>query len=139
MPALVLGNFRRFVAINGAFEVDLTGHVNARPPCRISALSGGQMDFILAANRGRGWAFDHALHRPIATHPFRIVRQAGRRDSRRRAPKPTSWLRDHGIAVGGRTLAERARALVAVADPASCVRLEQAARVVEGWGRGERL
>ena len=27
--ALVLGNFRRFVAINGALEVDLTGQVNA--------------------------------------------------------------------------------------------------------------
>ena len=27
--ALVLGNFRRFIAINGALEVDLTGQVNA--------------------------------------------------------------------------------------------------------------
>jgi acyl-CoA hydrolase len=48
--ALVLGNFRRFVAINGALEVDLTGHVNAETARgRHIGLVGGQMDFIRAA------------------------------------------------------------------------------------------
>src|SRR6202047_3765769 len=38
--ALVLGNFRRFIAINGALEVDLTGQVTPRPHGEdISALS----------------------------------------------------------------------------------------------------
>src|SRR6201986_3630151 len=50
--ALVLGNFRRFVAINGALEVDLTGQVNAETAGgRHIGLVGGQMDFIRAANR----------------------------------------------------------------------------------------
>ena len=50
--ALVLGNFRRFVAINGALEVDLTGQVNAETARgRNIGLVGGQMDFIRAANR----------------------------------------------------------------------------------------
>jgi acetyl-CoA hydrolase len=50
--ALVLGNFRRFIAINGALEVDLTGQVNAETARgRHIGLVGGQMDFIRAANR----------------------------------------------------------------------------------------
>src|SRR5204862_5786391 len=53
--ALVLGQFRRFVAINGALEVDLTGQVNAETARgrHIGAI-GGQMDFIRAANRAAG-------------------------------------------------------------------------------------
>ena len=47
MTALVLGNFRRFIAINGALEVDLTGQVNAETARgRHIGLVGGQMDFI---------------------------------------------------------------------------------------------
>jgi acyl-CoA hydrolase len=50
--ALVLASFRRFVAINGALEVDLTGQVNAETARgRHIGLVGGQMDFIRAANR----------------------------------------------------------------------------------------
>ena len=50
--ALVLGNFRRFVAINSALEVDLTGQVNAETAQgRNIGLTGGQMDFVRAANR----------------------------------------------------------------------------------------
>src|SRR6516165_6456072 len=50
--ALVLGNFRRFVAINGALEVDLTAQVNAETAAgRHVGLVGGQMDFVRAANR----------------------------------------------------------------------------------------
>src|SRR5205807_8163157 len=50
--ALVLGNFRRFVAINAALEVDLTGQVNAETASgRHVGLVGGQMDFVRAANR----------------------------------------------------------------------------------------
>jgi hypothetical protein len=53
--ALVLGNFRRFIAINGALEVDLTGQVNAETARgRHIALVGGQMDFI----RSRGESGD---------------------------------------------------------------------------------
>ncbi|HEX2152329.1 MAG TPA: acetyl-CoA hydrolase/transferase C-terminal domain-containing protein [Stellaceae bacterium] len=50
--ALVLGNFRRFVAINSALEVDLTGQVNAETAQgRHIGVTGGQMDFVRAANR----------------------------------------------------------------------------------------
>src|ERR1700746_3602277 len=50
--ALVLGNFRRFVAINGALEVDLTGQMKAETARgRHSRLVCVQMAFIRAANR----------------------------------------------------------------------------------------
>ncbi len=50
--AVVLGNFRRFVAVNGALEVDLTGQVNAETVGgRHIGTVGGQMDFVRAANR----------------------------------------------------------------------------------------
>ena len=48
--ALVLGNFRCFVAINGALEVDLTGQVCADSiGPKFYSGAGGQVDFI----RGR--------------------------------------------------------------------------------------
>jgi acyl-CoA hydrolase len=49
--ALVLGNFRHFVAINGALEVDLTGQVNAETAAGRHVGLVGQMDFVRAANR----------------------------------------------------------------------------------------
>jgi acyl-CoA hydrolase len=71
--ALVLGNFRHFVAINGALEVDLTGQVNAETAAgRHIGLVGGQMDFVRAANRapqgaiGRRAAIDQPRPHPLA-------------------------------------------------------------------------
>ena len=127
--ALVLGNFRRFVAINGALEVDLTGQVNAETARgRHIGLVGGQMDFIRAANRAMEGRSIIALQstdrgrtrsRIVATLADGIVT----------TPRAEADLvvTEHGIAeLRGRTLAERARALVAVADPAFRAELEQA-------------
>ena len=127
--ALVLGNFRRFVAINGALEVDLTGQVNAETARgRHIGLVGGQMDFIRAANRAMEGRSIIALQstdrgrtrsRIVATLADGIVT----------TPRAEADLvvTEHGIAeLRGRTLGERARALVAVADPAFRAELEQA-------------
>ena len=52
--AVVFDNFRRFVAVNGALEVDLTGQVNAETVGgRHIGIVGGQMDFVRAANRSK--------------------------------------------------------------------------------------
>src|SRR6516162_1015453 len=52
IDAVVLGNFRRFVAINCALDVDLTGQVNSETAGgRHIGVVGGQMDFVRAANR----------------------------------------------------------------------------------------
>jgi acyl-CoA hydrolase len=127
--ALVLGNFRRFVAINGALEVDLTGQVNAETARgRHIGLVGGQMDFIRAANRaaeGRSIIALQSTNRERTRS--RIVAKLA--DGIVTTPRAEADLvvTEHGIAeLRGRTLAERARALVAVADPAFRAELEQA-------------
>ena len=119
--ALVLGNFRRFVAINGALEVDLTGQVNAETARgRHIGLVGGQMDFIRAANRAAEGRSIIALQSTDRERTrSRIVAKLA--DGIVTTPRAEADLvvTEHGIAeLRGRTLAERARALVAVADPA---------------------
>jgi acyl-CoA hydrolase len=127
--ALVLGNFRRFVAINGALEIDLTSQVNAETARgRHIGLVGGQMDFIRAANRaaeGRSIIALQSTDRE-RTRSRIVVKLA---DGIVTTPRAEADLvvTEHGVAeLRGRTLAERARALVAVADPAFRAELEQA-------------
>ena len=127
--ALVLGHFRRFVAINGALEVDLTGQVNAETARgRHIGLVGGQMDFIRAANRAAEGRSIIALQSTDRQRTrSRIVGKVA--DGIVTTPRAEADLvvTEHGIAaLRGRTLAERARALIAVADPAFRAELEQA-------------
>ena len=116
----VLGNFRRFVAVNGALEVDLTGQVNAETAGgRHIGLVGGQMDFVRAANRspeGRSIIALQSTNRDRSRS--RIVARLA--DGVVTTPRAEAdvIVTEHGIAeLRGRTLAERARALVAIADP----------------------
>jgi acyl-CoA hydrolase len=118
--AVVLGNFRRFVAVNGALEVDLTGQVNAETAGgRHIGTVGGQMDFVRAANRspeGRSIIALQSTNRDRSRS--RIVARLG--DGVVTTPRAEADLvvTEHGIAeLRGRTLAERARALIAIADP----------------------
>jgi acyl-CoA hydrolase len=127
--ALVLGQFRRFVAINGALEVDLTGQVNAETARgrHIGAI-GGQMDFIRAANRAAGGRSIIALQSTNRDRTrSRIV--AKLTDAVVTTPRAEAdcVVTEHGIAdLRGRTLAERARALIAIADPGFRAELERA-------------
>jgi acyl-CoA hydrolase len=119
--ALVLGNFRRFVAINSALDIDLTGQVNAETVAgRHVGLTGGQMDFVRAANRAPEGRSIIAL--PSTTRDRRHSRIVARlADGVVTTPRAEAdcIVTEHGIAeLKGRTLAERARALVAIADPA---------------------
>ncbi|HEY1797776.1 MAG TPA: acetyl-CoA hydrolase/transferase C-terminal domain-containing protein [Stellaceae bacterium] len=119
--ALVLGQFRRFVAINSALDVDLYGQCNAETASgRLIGLTGGQVDFVRAANRapeGRSIIAlqstnrDRSKSRIVARLADGIVTTA-RADA-------DCVVTEHGIAeLRGRTLAERAEALIGVADPA---------------------
>jgi acyl-CoA hydrolase len=127
--ALVLGNFRRFVAINGALEVDLTGQVNAETARgRHIGLVGGQMDFVRAANRAAEGQSIIALQSTNRDRTLsRIVAKLA--DGVVTTPRAEADLvvTEHGVAeLRGRTLAERARALIAIADPAFRRELERA-------------
>ena len=127
--ALVLGQFRRFVAINGALEVDLTGQVNAETARgRHIGAVGGQMDFIRAANRaseGRSIIALQSTNRDRTRS--RIV--AKLTDAVVTTPRAEAdcVVTEHGIAdLRGRTLGERARALIAISDPGFRAELERA-------------
>jgi acyl-CoA hydrolase len=127
--ALVLGHFRRFVAINGALEVDLTGQVNAETARgRHVGLVGGQMDFIRAANRaaeGRSIIALQSTNRE-RTRSRIVIRLTDGVVTTPRA-EADFVVTEHGIAeLRGRTLAERARALLALADPGLRAELERA-------------
>ena len=127
--ALVLGQFRRFVAINSALEVDLTGQVNAETVAgRSVGLTGGQMDFVRAANRapeGRSIIALPSTSRDRA-HSRIVARLADGVVTTPRADADCI-VTEHGIAeLRGRTLAERAQALIAIADPAFRAELQRA-------------
>jgi acyl-CoA hydrolase len=128
--ALVLGNFRRFVAINSALEVDLTGQVNAETAQgRNIGLTGGQMDFVRAANRAQEGRSIIAL--PATSRDRRHTRIVVRLpDGIVTTPRADAdcVVTEHGIAeLKGRTLAERAEAMMAIADPAFRDELRRAA------------
>ena len=128
--ALVLGNFRRFVAINAALEIDLTGQVNAETlEGRHIGLTGGQMDFVRAANRAPEGRSIIAL--PSTSRDRRHSRIVARlADGVVTTPRAEAdcVVTEHGIAeLKGRTLAERAQALIAIADPSFRAGLELAA------------
>ena len=114
----VLTQVGRLVAINGAIEVDLTGQVNSEAVNgRWLGAVGGQVDFLRGA-RAMGGVGIIALPSLIASSgASRIV-------SRLSGPVTTARsdvdvvVTEHGIArLSGRDLEQRARALLAVADP----------------------
>jgi acyl-CoA hydrolase len=128
--AVVLGNFRRFIAINSALEVDLTGQVNAETAQgRHIGLVGGQMDFVRAATRAPEGRSIIAL--PATSRDRRHSRIVARlADGVVTTPRADAdvVVTEYGIAeLKGRTLAERARALIAVAEPEFRPGLERAA------------
>jgi acetyl-CoA hydrolase len=128
--ALVLGQFRRFVAINSALDIDLTGQVNAETlEGRPVGLTGGQMDFVRAANRAPEGRSIIAL--PSTSRDGKHSRIVARlADGVVTTPRADAdcIVTEHGIAeLRGRTLAERAQALIAIADPAFRAELERAA------------
>jgi 4-hydroxybutyrate CoA-transferase len=117
----VISSFSRMTAINSAIEVDLTGQVVADSiGSRIYSGVGGQMDFIRGATRasdGRAiialpsTAAGGAVSRIVAT----LAPGAGVVTTRAHVRTVvTEW----GVAeLFGRSLRERAAALVAIADP----------------------
>jgi 4-hydroxybutyrate CoA-transferase len=110
----------KVTAVNSAIEVDLTGQVCADSiGDRIISGVGGQMDFIRGASLSPGG-------KPIIALPSRTSRGDGRIVARLRPGAGVVTTRAHvhyvvteyGIAdLYGKTLAERARALLAIAHP----------------------
>ena len=117
--AAVLGNFRRLFAINSALEVDLTGQIGSEAAGgKYIGAIGGQVNFQRAG-----------LASPEGRAIITLGSTAGRNRVSRIVPRlsgPVTTLRadadviitEHGMAeLRGRSLAERAEAMIAIADP----------------------
>ncbi len=131
----VIAQNERMVAINSAIEVDLTGQVcsDSIGPRFYSGV-GGQVDFIYGASRSKGGV-------PVIALPSTVVKKDGTRLSKIVAMlKPGAGVvttrnhvhyvvTEHGIAsLYGKTIAQRVKALIAVAAPEFREELEAAAK-----------
>ena len=124
----VLAGIERFVAVNSALEVDLTGQVNAEVAggSYVGAV-GGALDFIRAANQSPGGVSIIALPSSVGTKASRIV---ARLSGPVATPRSEAGVivTEHGVAdLRGLTLRERAPRMIAIAAPAFRERLAQEA------------
>jgi acyl-CoA hydrolase len=118
----VIRSFSRMTAVNSAIEVDLTGQIVADSiGRRLYSGVGGQMDFIRGASLADAGRAIIALPSTAAAGTrSRIVAtvQEGAGIVTTRAHARTI-VTEHGVAeLWGRSLGERAAALIAIADPA---------------------
>jgi acyl-CoA hydrolase len=132
----VLARLDRLVTINSALEVDLGGQVNAEQsgPSYLGG-TGGQVDFVRAGARSPG---GHAIIALPATARGGTI---SRITARLSGPVTTARtevdviVTEFGAAeLKGRSLAERARRLVAIAHPAFREDLEREARSIQQRG-----
>lgn len=133
----VMARLPGFTAINSAIEVDLAGQVNAEVAgSHYVGAVGGQVDFVRAGNAAPGGRSIIAL--PSTARDGAISRIVASLDGR-----PVTSLRsdadlvvtEWGVAeLRGQTLAERARRLIAIADPTFREGLARAAHGLIGAG-----
>lgn len=128
-PATV-ARLDRFVAINSALEVDLTGQVTAESlgPRQVAGI-GGQFDFVLGASRSTGGRAVIAL--PSTGRDGAVSRIVPRLGGGAAVTSPrflADWVvTEHGAAeLRGKGERGRAEALLAVADPRFQGALEEA-------------
>jgi 4-hydroxybutyrate CoA-transferase len=127
----VVARLDRFVSINSALEIDLTGQVNAESlgPRQVAGI-GGQFDFVLGASRARDGASIIALP-STGGRDGGISRIVPRLAAGAAVTTPrylADWVvTEHGAArLRGRGERQRAAALIAVAHPRYREELERA-------------
>lgn len=116
----VLAAIPRFVAVNSALQVDLTGQVNAEElGSGYVAGVGGQPDFLRAAQRSPGGVAIVMLPATaLGGRESRIVRRLHGGAVTTPRSGVDLVVTEHGVAdLRGRSLTERARALVGIAAP----------------------
>lgn len=119
--AVVLSRIERLAAINAAIEVDLTGQINAEVAggAYVGAV-GGAMDFLRAAQRSRGGLPIVALQSTAGKPGAKVSRIVRRLSGPVSTPRADAGLivTEHGVAdLRGQPVSERARRLIAIADP----------------------
>jgi acetyl-CoA hydrolase len=130
----VIARNDRMVAINSAIEIDLTGQVcsDSIGP-RLYSGVGGQVDFVYGASRSKGGVPIIALPAAAAVKGARISKIVPTIQSGGGVVTTRNHVRfvvtEHGVAdLYARSIRERARALIGIADPEFRDGLEQAAR-----------
>ena len=128
---------RGFVSINATTEVDLFGQCASETIAgRYWSSSGGQADFARGAMYSEGGQAFIVLHSTTSTGISRIrVRLAEGSVVTTLKNTVDHVVTEYGVAkLRGRSIAERARALVAIAHPEHRDALEGEARAVGIWG-----
>jgi acyl-CoA hydrolase len=127
----VISNERGFVSINATLSVDFLGQCASETiGGRYFSSAGGQNDFARGAmysERGQGFV---VLHSSTSSGTSRIVPQLAAGEAVT-TPKNTvdKIVTEHGVAeLRGRSISERTRALIAIADPRHRDELTNAAR-----------
>ena len=130
----VIARNDRMVAINSAIEVDLTGQVCSDSiGTRLYSGVGGQVDFIYGASRSKGGVPIIALPSSATVQGKRVSKIVSTIKLGGGVVTSRSHVRyvvtEHGVAdLYARTIRERARALIGIADPEFRDGLEQEAR-----------
>lgn len=125
----VLFGIERFVAINSAVEVDLTGQVNAEVAAGsyVGAV-GGALDFIRAANQSPGGVSLILLPSSVGTKTSRIVAKLSGPVSTPRSEAGVIVTEQGAADLRGCTLRARAKRMLQIAHPAFREQLETEAR-----------
>lgn len=124
-----LAGIARLVSINSAIEVDLTGQVNAEQSgARYLGATGGQVDYVRGGARSPGGRAIVALPSTAKGGTVsRIVAALSGPVTTARSEVDVI-VTEHGAAeLKGRSLTDRARAMIAIADPAFREALDRAA------------
>jgi acyl-CoA hydrolase len=115
----ILGDFQSLVSVNSALQVDLTGQVNAesRGGVHVGAV-GGAVDFVRAAARSPRGASIIALQSTTSDRTSRIVVSLDHGVVSTARSEVEYVITEYGVAdLRGRPIAERVRALAAIAHP----------------------
>lgn len=127
-----LAKIEHLTAINSAFEVDLTGAVNAEMAgSKLAGAVGGQVDFGRGARLGRGGRSIIALHSTAQDGArSRIVPRLDAGKPVTTARSDVQWVvTEHGMVnLSMLSLADRAEALIGIADPRHRHRLASSLR-----------
>jgi acetyl-CoA hydrolase len=135
--ALVLARVKRLFSINSALEVDLSGQVNAEAHNgRYIGTIGGQVEFVRGTRLSEGGVSVIALPATQGdARRSRIVASLGGPVTTPRSDIDHVVTEFGSARLRGLSLVERARALIAIADPAHREALERAAAASLSPGR----
>jgi acyl-CoA hydrolase len=127
----ILARIERFVAINSAVEVDLTGQINAEVAAGVYVGAvGGALDFLRGAAQSRGGLPIVALRSAAGDATNQLSRIVARLSGPVSTPRSDAGLivTEHGVAdLRGLSLSRRLPRMLEIADPKFREDLERAA------------